>query len=269
MALFEAVMMVLAGIDEVNCPPMPIVDAVWENPAQRWLIIGEDHGTNEQPEAFLGIVCQASKKRVVTVAVEQAASEQSAIDAFIKSDGSQKSRDTFLSSQIWHGKFQDGRSSQAYFSLFERLRLLYRAGRITSVVAFQPAGASDPQSYEQKMADELVRHSPLQSLTIVLVGGVHAMKTPVSFGGPAYLPMAGHLPASQTMSVVLKGEGGMQWACQSPTDCGSSSIFQDGAKSSDGLTLTPAADAPYSAVFGLGKPTTASPPKIPLTRNDR
>jgi hypothetical protein len=95
------------------------------------------------------------------------------------------------------------------------------------------------------------------------------MRTPVSFGGPAYLPMAGHLPASQTMSVVLKGAGGMQWACQSPTNCGPSSVFQDEAKSSDGLTLTPAADAPYSAVFGLGKPTSASAPQIPSTRNDR
>jgi hypothetical protein len=196
-------------------------------------------------------------------AVEQTTSAQGAINTFLLSDGGQAARAKFLQSLIWNGGFRDGRSSQAYMLLFERLRQLYKVGRITSVIAFQPNGEADPDKYEQSMAQELVKRSPENSLVIALVGAVHAMRTPVSFGGPAYLPMAGHLPARQTSSLVLKGAGGKQWACQSPTDCGPADVFQEGALPDNGLTLTPRKDAPYSAVLGIGKPTSPSPPQVP------
>ncbi len=263
MALFETAIMAMVGSTGLSCPSSFKADEVWSSAAQRWLVIGEDHGTNEEPEAFFDIVCQASAKRIVTVAVEQAASEQGAIDSFIDSDGSEAARNAFLKSPIWYGSFRDGRSSHAYFLLFERLRLLQKAGRITSVIAFQPPGEAIPADYEKKMAVELVKQSPPNSLVIALVGGVHAMRTRVSFGGAAYLPMAGHLPASQTKSVALKGVGGKQWACQSPTECGPIDVFQDGGQPADGLTLTPGGDAPYTAVLGLGKSTRASEPQVP------
>lgn len=262
MALIEAAMLAAASRADFSCPPLVDISQVWSRVDQRWLIIGEDHGTNEQPEIFLGVVCQASAKRKVTVAVEQPASEQSAIDAFVQSDGGSAARARFLSGPIWRGSFKDGRSSQAYMRLFDQLRLLRKAGRITSVRAFQPAGAPEPGIFETKMAEELLRQSPADSLVVVLVGSVHAMRTPVSFGGPAYLPMAGHLPRSQTMSVALRGAGGKQWACQSPTDCGSFDVFQEGRRPAPGLTLNPGKDAPYSAVYGLSGPTSASPPQI-------
>lgn len=263
MALFEFWIIASAASVALGCPPAANTSELWSSPAQRWLIVGEDHGTNEEPEAFFGIVCQASAKRAVTVAVEQAASEQGAINAFVTSDGGQAARATFLQSPIWYAGFRDGRSSQAYMLLFERLRQLHKAGRITSVIAFQPKGEADPGKYEQSMAQELTEHSPKNSLVIALVGAVHAMRTPVSFGGPTYMPMASHLPTRQTSSLALKGAGGRQWACQSPTDCGPADVFQDGASPEDGLTLTPKRDAPYSAVLGLGKPTSVSPPQVP------
>jgi hypothetical protein len=247
----------------VGCPPLADTSKLWSSPTREWLIVGEDHGTNEEPEAFFGIVCQASVKRAVAVAVEQAASEQGAINTFVASDGGKAARDTFLRSLIWHGGLSDGRSSQAYMLLFERLRRLHMAGRVTSVIAFQPNGEADPEKYELSMAKELVQHSPKNTLVIALVGAVHAMRTPVSFGGPAYLPMAGYLPARQTSSLALKGAGGRQWACQSPTDCGPADVFQEGAPPNNGLTLSSKKDAPYSAVLGIGKPTSASPPQIP------
>jgi hypothetical protein len=260
MALLEVLMMASVGL---GCPPLANTSVLWSSPARKWLIVGEDHGTQEEPEAFFGIVCQASAKRPVTVAVEQAASEQGAIDTFLASDGGQAARDTFLRSPIWNGAFKDGRSSQAYMLLFERLRQLHKVGRVTSVIAFQPNGEAGPARFEQSMAQQLIKHSPKNSFVIALVGSVHAMRTPVSFGGPAYLPMAGHLPARQTSTLALKGAGGRQWACQSPTDCGPANVFQEGALPDDGLTLTPRKDAPYSAILGIGKPTSASPPQVP------
>lgn len=260
MALLGVWLMATAG---VGCPPLADTSKLWSSPAQEWLIVGEDHGTNEEPEAFFGIVCQASDKGPVAVAVEQAASEQGAIDTFVSSDGGRAARDTFLRSPIWHGGLSDGRSSQASMLLFERLRRLHMAGRVKSVIAIQPNREADPGTYEQSMAQELVQHSPKNTLVIALVGAVHAMRTPVSFGGPAYLPMAGHLPARQTSSLALKGAGGRQWACQSPTDCGPADVFQEGDLPKNGLILSHKKDAPYSAVLGIGKLTSASPPQVP------
>jgi hypothetical protein len=100
--------------------------------------VGEIHGTTETPDAFGDLVCLASDSKPVTVAVEQATSEQPAIDEFIGSDGGPEATTRFLSSRIWTQTVKDGRSSEAYFSLFKRLRELRSAGRISSVVAFQP-----------------------------------------------------------------------------------------------------------------------------------
>jgi len=263
MALFGVLTLAVASSIGSNCHSTAGFEKLWASYAQRWLIVGEDHGTNEEPEAFFNLVCQASAKREVTVAVEQAASEQAAIDTFISSNGDKQARDTFLKSPIWYGTFRDGRSSRAYFLLFERLRALHQAGRVRSVIAFQPAGAADAGSYEKAMAEELVRHSPPKSFTIALVGSVHAMRTAVSFGGPPYLPMAGNLPASQTMTIEMKGAGGRQWACQSPTDCGPSEVEQEGGPPPVGLNLTTNAKDPYSGTLGLNGPTTASEPQIP------
>ena len=259
--LVEAAALALAASSGLRCPTVSGAERLWSSPDTRWLIVGEDHGTKEQPEAFFNLVCQASATRAVTVAVEQAASEQHAISAFIASDGGAAARRRFLKSPIWHGNFKDGRSSKAYFLLFRKLNGLRRAGGIRSVVAFQPGGGSDPASYERKMADELVSRSPAGTLVIALVGGVHAMRTKVTFGGPEYLPMAGNLPPSSVVTVALRGKGGEQWACRSPSDCGPAAVFQEGPIVS-GLVSNRNPATPYSAVLGLDVPTTASPPEI-------
>jgi hypothetical protein len=246
-----------------SCHHLLGAEQLWSRAETRWLIVGEDHGTEEEPRAFLDLVCMASTHRKVAVAVEQAASEQAAIDAFLASDGGEAARTVFLKSPIWFGTFKDGRSSQAYFLLFEGLRRLFKAGRVVSVVAFQPSGDLDPAGYEKAMAAALAEHSPRDALVIALVGGVHALRTPVAYSGPAYMPMAGNLPSAQTVTVGIESPGGTQWACMSPIDCKARPMERSAPPPLAGVTMAIEPGAAYSAVLGLGRSTTASPPQLP------
>lgn len=246
------------------CPPISGWEQVIAGEHIRWVIVGEIHGTNETPDAFADAVCLTAQVRSsVVVAVEQPASAQAAIDDFIASDGAEEARRRFLAAPMWNGPMKDGRSSEAYFRLFETLRQMRSAGRIASVVAFQPTGfTAQPTAadYEKAMA-ELVRAAARSDTTVVaLVGNVHAMRTEVPRQG-GYLPMAAHLPAEATVTLNALGEGGESWACTGqPVVCGVSPGRPSGRTRTRAVELTPDAQAPYSGMLHLGTATTASPP---------
>jgi hypothetical protein len=204
-----------------GCVPPPGADALWANSSTRWLIIGEDHGTDQEPATFRDIVCSASASRNVVVAVQQLVSEQPAIDMFMRSNGGASARAAFLKSVVWQNQIKDGRSSQAQFKLFEALRQLYSRRKISGVLAFQPSSRfSSAADYERAMADKLKSLSTAENLVIALVGNVHAMRVKVSFSDQYCMPMAGWLPNEQTITAAFKVNGGTQWACISMTECG-------------------------------------------------
>jgi len=128
------------------CTPIAGTAKLWESPSTRYVMVGETHGTNEAPELFADLVCAASKKRQVIVALEQPSQDQPAIDAFLKSDGKVGARAQFLKAGMWNQSTKDGRSSEAMLGLFDRLRRLKQAGRIQSVAAFQNYDLSVPFS---------------------------------------------------------------------------------------------------------------------------
>jgi hypothetical protein len=230
--------------------------------AVRWLLIGEQHGTVETPAAFADLVCVASGRREVVVAVEQPEREQDAINAFMISDGGSEAQAVFLKSAIWQNPFKDGRSSEAMFRLFVSLRDMRAKGRIKTVVAFQPTQPSGRDRYEQAMAERLQAVAYPNALVVVLVGNVHAMRTAVSFGGPSYMPMAGLLPRSETVTIDARVNGGAQWACSSLSACGPQPVTPPRVAHTRGLTVKGLSDAPYSGVLYLGVPATASLPKV-------
>ena len=246
------------------CTPFPDADVLWADKSTRWVIVGEDHSTNEQPEAFSELVCGASEHRRVLVALEQPVSEQASIDAYIRSNGGPQAKQKFLKSQIWLNGFKDGRSSTAQFQLFDNLRRLYKAGRIAGVFAFQPV--TDIESageYEKVMGLNVRKLSEGGNLVLALVGNVHAMRTPVSFSGPAYMPMAGTLPKNGVVSALLVSNGGDQWACTSPTECGVSMVGKPEEAQSKKAIRNERPSSPYSVKIYLGSQATASPPEIP------
>jgi hypothetical protein len=258
-------LMLAASPVHPSCNLIPGAEQLTENPQLRWIVVGEMHGNNETPAAFADLVCLTSSWAPVVVAVEQSASEQSAIDAFINSDGKAEARAAFLRSAIWQGKMKDGRSSEAYFRLFERLRQLREAGRVTAVVAFVPSefpnGIPSPADYEEEMARVLIGKSPPGTVVLALVGGLHARRTKLTFSDASYMPMASYLPADRTITLNVPLEGGSTWACFELAECGPNQLSAQPIRHERGVVLGPEADGAYSGTLYLGAQATASPPQ--------
>ena len=107
---------------EPACTAIPGWEQILADEAVRFVILGEMHGSNELPAVFADAVCLTARDRPVVVALEQTSADQPAIDAFMASDGGAEARRTFLGAQMWNAPMKDGRSSEAYFRLFETLR---------------------------------------------------------------------------------------------------------------------------------------------------
>lgn len=229
----------------------------------RWIVVGEVHGTNEVPDIFADAVCLTAQSGPIMVGIEQPSIDQAAVEKFIASDGGEEAKREFLRSAMWNILMKDGRSSSAYFGLFETLRQMWASGLIAGVVAFQPYGFSSrptPEEYERAMADLLIKAAEPGVRVLALVGSVHAMRTEVPSGSP-YLAMAAHLPADETITLNTMGNGGEAWNCGGPDGCGAQPLYGDGAKHTRRVDLTPAMDGAYSGVLYLGSRTTASLPQ--------
>lgn len=264
LAALAPLLMTTAPPTETPCPDIPGWDQVLADEAVRFVILGEIHGSNEMPAVFADAVCLTAADRPVVVAVEQTSADQAAIDTFMASEGGPDARRAFRGAQMWNGPMKDGRSSEAYFSLFETLRQMRHAGRISSVVAFQPSRFDHdptPAEYEQAMA-ELVEAAGQSGATVLaLVGNVHAMRTQVPWQG-GYMPMAGHLPREATVTLNLVADGGESWNCQGgPDTCRANSSRSPPQPHQRGTKLGSDEGEPFSGVLYLGGPTTASPPQ--------
>lgn len=268
-----------AAAADVACRDVPGAVALWSNPDHRFVVFGEAHGTNEIPELFGEVVCQASASRTLVVALEWPQDMQAPLDQYMASDGSEAARDRFLSAPFWSNPTPDGRTSQAMFNLIERLRRLRASGRPVSVQAF----VSRPELlrlrqdyYELEMARNLAdiaNRDPSRPLVLVLTGNVHAGKQRnSSLGG--LLGAVGHLPPVEVVSLDAARNAGATWGCHTdkPLQPGVQLSAKDitcGPRpwptspqgvAPRGVTLTPADGGMYDGVFSTGAPTTASAP---------
>jgi hypothetical protein len=248
-----------------ECGPIPGWNQVLADKRVRWIVIGELHGTSETPAIFADAVClTAANRGPVVVGLEIPTGDQPAIDAFMASDGGPEAQTEFLRALIWHMP-KDGRSSEAFFRLFESLRRLHAQGHVTRVVAFQDSTPYDRSAgqapYEEKLA-AIVRDAATPGATVIaLVGNLHARKTEVDFGKP-FMPMASRLPADRTLTLDAVGNGGTAWNCTGPTppDCGPHPNRAN-APAERGVELKPVEDGAYDGRLNLGTETTASPPQ--------
>ena len=245
-----------------RCTPVPGADALWRDGA-RWIFVGEVHGTNETPDAFANLVCLAPKTRPVIVALEYPESAQAAIDAFILSDGGATARAAFLAAPVWHGQFQDGRTSTAFLRLFERLRVMRREHRIMRVRGFDmPEDGSDHRDRNAAMADRLTHIADESgALVMILVGNLHAVRIKVVRPQYTVTPAAALLPADRVVSVNVIGSGGTAWNCQ--RECGEHPGWPE-HPARMGITWDTAPDRRWDATYELGVPTTAAAPAVPV-----
>jgi hypothetical protein len=260
------------------CTPIPRVETLFAVSGTRWIVAGELHGTNEMPEAFGDLVCAAARgKRGIIVALEHPVDEQRLLDDYLSSNGDAAAKDHLLSFPIWHWAMQDGRTSQAYLALLERLRLMKKQGMIRGVVAVQPSGKPlSPADYEAEMARTIQdANTSADELVVVLIGSTHARTTAFTTrDGTTYMPMAGLLPKDETITLDMSGMGGSAWNCTMPKDangtsgiaCAAHPVAPPRKAYPRGIALVRDDDAAFSGYFNLGTSLTAS---LPAATNDQ
>lgn len=252
--------------EDVPCQPIAGWDRLLSREQVRWIVIGEMHGNAESPEIFADAVCLTAHARPVVVALEVPSTAQPAIDAYVASDGGEDAQAAFLADPIWHYEFKDGRSSQAMFRLFQRLRAMRAAGHIERVVAamaIDPTGPPSRARHEELMAGALMAASSGGATVLMLVGNAHARLQQLNFGGEAYEPMAALLPRAQTITLNIENNGGETWACTGrPIACGPIANGRpDVLADRREVRLDGAVGDAYSGQLFLGTATTASPPQ--------
>jgi hypothetical protein len=253
-----------AAAAATQCRPVAGAERLWGKPETRWIMIGEMHGTAEMPATFADLVCLAAATgRPVTVALEQTADYQPAIDAFLASDGGPAARAAFLGASMWT-RFKDGRSSEAMLALYDRLRLLKQAGQIRAVVAFIPAKPTVGDGpHNAAMAETLITiPAAPNALILAYMGSVHAAKSRFGQGDAAFLPAAAALPPDRTVSVYLDSNGGEAWNCMAD-GCAAHSMQPRDLK--PGFTSADRLPWRYDWVYELGLKSTASRPAVPAS----
>ncbi|KQY82517.1 MULTISPECIES: hypothetical protein [unclassified Brevundimonas] len=262
-ALFAAASLLAA--QPADCSPPAGTDALLAMP-QRYIVVGESHGTVETPAAFAQMACAAAEKGPVTIALELPTVMQPQLDAFLAAPDEATAVEALSGTHFLNPRMNDGRSSQAMLAMLLSVRQLRADGRDVAFHAFQP---STPRQrdltqawYELDMGHALAGaiYARPQSKVLVLVGNLHARKTGFPRFPDVGVPAAGHLPAADVLTLKVAQQGGTEWNCQSACGTNPSRAVVD--IDLRGVRLEPTDDGAYDGVLALG-PSTASPPVVP------
>lgn len=244
------------------CAAPPGVPALLQGD-QRFVIVGESHGTAESPAAFSAMVCEAATAGPVTVALEMPRTMQTQLDAFLVSNNDAEALTILRGTPFFDPAWKDGRTSRAMLEMMLSLRRLKAEGRDIAILAFAPDSSrlrGLPSSfYELEMGYLLSRAAVDRPGTkvLVLVGNLHARKTRNSDLPGLGLPAVAHLPADQVVTLEVAPQGGGAWRCV--PECAAHNFRSQYAPEARGVFINSGGDGAYDGILALG-PTTASRP---------
>lgn len=262
-ALFTAA--ILLAAQPAACSPPEGTDALLAMP-QRYIVVGESHGTAETPAAFAQMACAAAEIGPVTIALELPTGMQPQLDTFLTAPDEASATAALSGSPFMDPRMNDGRSSQAMLAMLLSIRQLRVDGRDVAFHAFQPS-APRPREltqawYELDMGHALAGaiYARPQSKVLAIVGNLHARKTGFARFADVGVPAAGHLPAADVLTLNVAQQGGTAWNCRPECAVHPSRAVDDAERR--GVFLQPSDDGAYDGVLALG-PSTASPPITP------
>lgn len=264
----QASVLVAVATAATVCNPILGASQLWASPSTRYILVGEMHGTQEQPAIFGDLVCAAAttSHREIIVGLERPISEQPEINMVLDSNNPTLATSKLLKKPMW--LTLDGRSSQAMVTLLNRLRTYKAEGKIKEVVAFDAAGQKDTSAVrDRKMGnflEQIASQNP-NALILALTGNLHALKaTNKGFGYPF---MAMFLPPNQVKSLVVIDRGGTAWLWMKngcnvyplpSTNGATRGVFLNPERAP---SWTPTGG--YDGVLSTGESITASLPAIP------
>lgn len=183
------------------------------------LFIGELHGTNEGRSAFAEYVCEVAKQGGSTlVALEISRDHAEGLAAGFES---LSPKDAWLNGMrsFWLGASPDGRSSQSMMQLLLELREMRISGLNISVRLFDvssdenlAADSENPEWRDKIMARNIETLAKDYDRTIVLVGGVHAIRKSAETAAPA--ASAAAFLTEKSLSLAQTMDGGSAWNCR-------------------------------------------------------
>ncbi|MFP2909971.1 hypothetical protein ACLESD_34015 [Pyxidicoccus sp. 3LFB2] len=232
------------------------------------LLLGELHGTQEVPRFVAQAACQAMVAGLpVTVGLELPLENQTRIDAFLESAGTEGDWLKLMDAPFWRSPYPDGRGSEAVANMLEQLRQLRSSGLDVEAFAFDHPKAQG-QEREKAMA-ATVKHqveSAKDRFYMVLSGNIHARTKRGLPWDKKYQPM-GYLLEDALDDVValdMAYDSGSAWICavDNKLDCGVRDA--KGKDNGDRFFMHRWAgtnDAGYHGVFYVG-PVNASAPAV-------
>ena len=268
------------------CDPMPGWEEVAQASADKYLVLGEAHGSAEAPTATAELVCSLAQDGPVLLAIEFSSSTNAAWQRAWAAPHAEFRARLFAEVSEW-GERNDGVASEAMLAMLVRLHALKDAGADIDIVAFNGArddaqraafaGLPGQEPHEAAQAANIREAGQQRDYghVVVLVGNLHAEKTPITLNGIDIRPMANLLAeADRIVSLAMHTDGGETWGCQlgadvefdpgkpittEMLDCSAQRIGPDRDPRTRGFHLDPAmASRGFDGVFALG-PVTASP----------
>lgn len=208
----------LNGVD--GCSSVPGFSAGDIDPGAKYLLFGQYNGTTEFPQQFGNVICDLSRTRALTIALDWPTEYSQTFSNYI-SDAQPNADDALLALPVWDKGSTDGRSSAATLRLLQLLRRLRLAGRDIEVTAFIPSVPGDQNDFEAGIAGQLEAISAKGRLVVALMGSLHATKQevpdPRNTLPPKMIdPAADRLPKDQVISIHFESKGGTAWGLGGP-----------------------------------------------------
>ncbi|RKG79022.1 hypothetical protein [Corallococcus terminator] len=215
----------VAGWDEDASQPAPRCGEPLEGVepllvAGQTVLVADPLGTRELPEAATRMLCDAAGKKLpVALALSMPSEDQSTLDEYVTSEGTNADLERLLVvSSFWRRVHQDGRSSSAVLHLIEQARRLRSQGNVVTVLAFDSNAASG-NAREEEMAKNLIayRQENPGVWMLALAGDVHVRTKPVSWNKD-YDPLGSRLtralPSSPVKALEVGFTRGSQFSCR-------------------------------------------------------
>ncbi len=233
----------------VDCgPPIAGFDRVLAE--HRVILVGELHGTAETPAAVGTMVCAASAKAPVVLAIEHDPADQARLAAAVTSGD----RAALLAGGMFTAASQDGRASVAMADLLMRAHELVAAGRHVELATFDVAEKDDRDAKMAARFKAIVAAHP-GTTVIAITGNIHAQKT-IGVPWDAQFVTMGSVLAKDTPVFSIHAHGnGQAWNCQ--PECGAHPF--GGTWTEPVRAIAPTDEPGYDAALNLGA-VTASPP---------
>jgi hypothetical protein len=234
----------------VDCGP-PIVGFDRVVAEHRVILVGEIHGTAETPAAVSAMVCEASARGPVVLAIEHDPIDQTRLAAALASGD----RAALIAGGMFAAASQDGRASVAMADLVMRVHALRQVGRQVELAMFDVADKDDRDAKMAARFKALVA-AHAGATVIAITGNIHAQKTIGVPWDDAFVTMGSVLAKDVPFYSIYAAGKGEAWNCQ--PECGAHPL--GGGSTKPLRTIAPIDSLPgYDAALNLGT-VTASPP---------